>query len=141
MHVPACRYELFFLPHHMFIVFFTMLLLHGPVYWMWAMVPISMYIVERAMRLVRGNRPYSVQRVEWIPPVMAVQFRPHEKEDFPLREGQARRRAVSFVSSTPGHVTWMCGCVVVRGCVGVWLCGCGRSHQRRPRRAPRPALT
>ena len=57
----------------MFCVFFAMLLIHGPVFWLWAMLPISMYVFERLMRLVRGNRPVSVNRVEWIKPVLAVQ--------------------------------------------------------------------
>ena len=109
----------------MFCVFFAMLLIHGPVFWLWAMLPISMYVFERLMRLVRGNRPVSVNRVEWIPPVLAVQvrwrslqlpvrprseastqtrqFRPHEKEDFPMREGQYLYLNCPYISQDEWH--------------------------------------
>ena len=86
--VRMAHYEIFFSAHHWFVIYFGFLLLHGPVYWKWALVPLSLYLVERFMQERRGDKAFSVTKVEWIDPVMAVQFRPCYKRDFEFKEGQ-----------------------------------------------------
>jgi hypothetical protein len=86
---------------------------HGPTFFYWTAIPVLLYIVERIMRLQRGNDPFVVVKVDWIPPVMAIYFRPvakvfsayffflyyyyffnsssdtiNEKEHFEFKEGQ-----------------------------------------------------
>jgi hypothetical protein len=86
--IRHAHYEIFFSCHHWFVVFFSVLLLHGPIFYQWAFVPLSLYIWERISKQSRGAAAYYVNKVEWIEPVMAVQFRPLNKLDFVHREGQ-----------------------------------------------------
>lgn len=77
--VRHAHYEIFFSAHHFFVLFFIALLLHGPVFWKWSAVPLGLYLWERIMQQRRGDRPFVVNKVEWIEPVMAIQFQPIEK--------------------------------------------------------------
>ena len=74
--VRHAKFEIFFNSHHFFVVFYLFLLIHGPVFVYWAIAPILLYIIERYLQAKRGNQPYVVTKVEWIPPVMALQMRP-----------------------------------------------------------------
>ena len=58
---PRCafthgQYEIFFGAHHWFIIFFVFLLMHGPVFYAWSILPLVLYIGERYLRVFRGNR-------------------------------------------------------------------------------------
>ncbi|KAH8045435.1 oxidoreductase [Aureococcus anophagefferens] len=53
--------------------------------------------------LVRGNAPFLVARVEWIPPVLAVHFRPADKRDFDFAEGTYVLLNCPFVSRHEWH--------------------------------------
>ncbi|RYH29171.1 hypothetical protein EON65_09455 [archaeon] len=86
--VRQSKFELFFRSHHMFIVFFLVMFLHGPNFFYWTCIPVLLYLLERYMQTQRGNRPYQVLKVEWIPPVMALYIRPVFKEDFQFKEGE-----------------------------------------------------
>lgn len=86
--VRYTKFEIFFNTHHFFVIYFLVMFLHGPVFFYWCALPVLLYIFERYMQTYRGNRPYSVVKVEWIPPVMAIYFRPIFKEDFPFKEGE-----------------------------------------------------
>eukprot|EP00968_Pinguiococcus_pyrenoidosus_P009421 scaffold733_cov267-Pinguiococcus_pyrenoidosus.AAC.44 len=48
--VKHSNYYIFFWNHHWFLVFFFMLLLHGPIYWVWALIPLVAYLLERLVR-------------------------------------------------------------------------------------------
>ncbi len=48
-------FEIFFAAHHCFVLFFPMLLLHGPVYLWWGLVPLALYVWERRLQQVRGR--------------------------------------------------------------------------------------
>ena len=50
------KFELFYFTHLLYVAWFALCLIHGPVFWMWAGVPIAMYIVERIVRLVRRGQ-------------------------------------------------------------------------------------
>jgi hypothetical protein len=86
--VRNANFEIFFAAHHWFIVFFFFLFLHGPVFIYWSIIPVVLYVIERYLRSFKGNKAYLITRVEWIAPVMALQFRPLVKEDFQFKEGQ-----------------------------------------------------
>jgi hypothetical protein len=86
--IRLSKYEIFFKSHHFFILFYIAMFIHGPIFFYWTAVPVLLYILERYLQLSRGNRPYVILKVEWIPPVMAVYFRPIFKDDFIFKEGQ-----------------------------------------------------
>jgi hypothetical protein len=74
--VRQAKFEIFFYSHHMFTVFFLIMFLHGPVFFYWTCIPVLLYIYERYTQAQRGKCPFVINKVEWIPPVMAVYFRP-----------------------------------------------------------------
>lgn len=86
--VRMAKYEIFFKSHHFFIIFFLIMFLHGPNFIFWSIIPVLLYTLERYLQLYRGNRPYLLQKVEYIEPVLAIYFRPVFKEDFQFKEGQ-----------------------------------------------------
>ncbi|EFA78625.1 superoxide-generating NADPH oxidase flavocytochrome [Heterostelium album PN500] len=57
-------FEIFYVTHHLFIAYFILLCFHGyqqilkvaPNSYMWVGAPVLFYVVERAIRLIRGNR-------------------------------------------------------------------------------------
>jgi hypothetical protein len=44
-------FEIFFAMHHCFVLFFAMLLLHGPVYLWWGCIPLALYVWERRLQV------------------------------------------------------------------------------------------
>jgi len=50
------RFELFYFTHLLYVAWFALALLHGPVFWMWAIVPLAGYLVERVLRRARRER-------------------------------------------------------------------------------------
>ena len=102
-HVKRANYYIFFSCHHWFTVFFLMLLLHGPIFWAWSLLPIVLYITERFMQVYRGSKPFKIVKVEWIEPVMALYFRPVNKEDFVFKEGQYLYVACPYINTSEWH--------------------------------------
>jgi NADPH oxidase 5 len=47
----AGHFQLFASIHLLYWLFFALLLFHGPVYWMWAVVPLVGYVAERLLRM------------------------------------------------------------------------------------------
>ncbi|KAH8045872.1 oxidoreductase [Aureococcus anophagefferens] len=71
-----------------------------------ALVLVAMFFIftaARRRRVVRGNAPFLVARVEWIPPVLAVHFRPADKRDFDFAEGTYVLLNCPFVSRHEWH--------------------------------------
>lgn len=62
--VKRAQFEVFWFAHHFFGLYYVMLLLHGPVFYMWSLVPIALYAYERRRRVTRGASPFLVSRVE-----------------------------------------------------------------------------
>lgn len=101
--VKRAKFEIFWISHHFFALFYAALLLHGPVFYYWALIPIVLYLYERRARIVRGSRPFLVSRVEWIDPVLAVHFRPLDKAAFDFQEGTYVLLNCPFVSEHEWH--------------------------------------
>ena len=101
--VRMAKYEIFFKSHHLFIVFYLALFLHGPVIFYWTAVPVLLYLTERYMQSRRGDRPYLLVKVEWISPVMAIYFRPVIKDDFRFKEGQYLYVNCPHISASEWH--------------------------------------
>jgi predicted ferric reductase len=57
------NFTIFWYTHHLFIVFFALLLIHAKNFWMWFLGPGAMYIVERTLRNVRGSSVTVVKKV------------------------------------------------------------------------------
>jgi hypothetical protein len=56
-------FNVFYFTHHLFVLFFILLLLHGPNFWMWFIIPGTLYLVERIMREYRGKQTTEVAMV------------------------------------------------------------------------------
>jgi len=64
--VRRAQYETFWLSHHLFLLFFFVLLFHGPVFWKWVVGPLALYLLERIYRLAfRGRRLVALRSVHW----------------------------------------------------------------------------
>jgi hypothetical protein len=77
--VRMAKYEIFFASHHFFTVFFLFFMIHGPNTFFWSILPVSLYLYERYLQTRRGNHGFLLCKIEYIPPVMAVYFRPVNK--------------------------------------------------------------
>jgi hypothetical protein len=86
--IRHASFEIFFFAHHMFILFYVCLLFHGPVFLWWGMIPIGLYIWERRLQQDRGKKKWFVNIANWIDPVLELQIRPENKEDFIHKEGE-----------------------------------------------------
>lgn len=61
------HFELFYFTHLAFVAWFILALLHGPVFWKWAWLPILAYCIERWMRFHSTNRPSTIEKVVLFP--------------------------------------------------------------------------
>jgi len=96
-------FELFWYTHHLFIVFFGLLLVHGafcfikanpgvnptcsgPSFWKWWLASALAYLIERILREVRGRRKTNISKVVQHPSkVVEVQIK---KSSFAAKSGQ-----------------------------------------------------
>jgi hypothetical protein len=101
--VKFAKFEIFFKSHHFFTLFYVAMFLHGPNFFFWTCIPVILYIIERYLQQYHGNKPFLVSKVEYIPPVMALYFRPVFKEDFQYKEGQYLYLNCPFISPSEGH--------------------------------------
>lgn len=58
------HFELFYFTHFGYVAWFVLALLHGPVFWMWTIVPITGYVIERVIRTAGTNRAMPVNALE-----------------------------------------------------------------------------
>jgi len=58
------HFELFYFTHFGYVAWFVLCLMHGPVFWQWAALPIAGYLIERVARLGRTNRAMPVNALE-----------------------------------------------------------------------------
>lgn len=61
------NFTMFWFVHHLFIVFYALLLAHGKNFWKWFVGPGALYFVERIARILRGKRTVAVLRVHHLP--------------------------------------------------------------------------
>ncbi|KAF0984476.1 hypothetical protein FDP41_000375 [Naegleria fowleri] len=80
------NYTVFWYTHHLFIIFFVLLLVHGKVFWIWFLGPCVLYLFERILRNVRGSEETVVKRVHCLPSrVLEIVL---EKPRFDYKAGQ-----------------------------------------------------
>lgn len=60
-------FELFYLTHRLFWLWFAFLLLHDPDFWQWVVVPGVLFLTEQALRLRRGRRATDVTDMTAMP--------------------------------------------------------------------------
>ena len=77
--VRAARFELFFEIHHLFIIFFILLLVHGahgvgPNFWKYFIGPAVLYGTDRLLRIVQGRRAAELRSVQFMQDVMCLEF-------------------------------------------------------------------
>ncbi|KAJ1450861.1 hypothetical protein M885DRAFT_621312 [Pelagophyceae sp. CCMP2097] len=85
--VRIAKFEVFWWTHHVAAAFYGLLLLHGPVFYLWSVIPVSLYVYDKVKRRNRGSTPFVVVRAEWATPVLALYFKPLDAGDFDFNEG------------------------------------------------------
>ncbi|CAM9209942.1 unnamed protein product, partial [Ectocarpus fasciculatus] len=101
--VKHAKFEIFFFNHQWLIVFFLALLLHGPIFFYWAIVPFALYLYERKLEWNRGGKPMLLVKVEWIEPVLAIYFKPALRDDFKFTEGQYLNLNCPYIAQNEWH--------------------------------------
>ncbi|HEY5147931.1 MAG TPA: ferric reductase-like transmembrane domain-containing protein, partial [Polyangiaceae bacterium] len=56
------KFEVFHATHSLYVLWFIVGLLHGPVFWKWVALPIAAFLVERAVRFARRSAPAEILR-------------------------------------------------------------------------------
>ncbi len=97
------KYEIFFNAHHGFIVFYGIMFLHGPKFWMWGSIPVAFYLYDRYKQQTKGKDPFMITKVEFINPVMALYFKPCFLKDFQFKEGQYLYLSCPHISASEWH--------------------------------------
>jgi hypothetical protein len=101
--VRQAKYEIFIRSHYFFVAFFLLLLLHTPFFWAWALLPLTLFALEKVLQRVRGNRGFVLLRAEWAEPVLHLKFRPLNKAEFDFRDGQYVLLNVPCISHWEWH--------------------------------------
>lgn len=61
------RFELFFLSHALYGVWFAAMLLHAPHFWMWAGIPLALYLIEWVLRRTTKRYRSAVSKARVLP--------------------------------------------------------------------------
>lgn len=61
------KFALFYMAHLGYVLWFILALIHGPVFWKWALVPIIGYAVEQILRWVKTKEPTYVLNASLLP--------------------------------------------------------------------------
>jgi len=94
-------YNVFYFTHHLFIVWFILLLLHGPRYWRWFLMPGIIYTFERIIREWRGKQTHRIVRVINHPSdTVELQI---EKKNFKYKAGQYLYLSCPYISFYEWH--------------------------------------
>ena len=77
--VRLAQFAVFFELHHLFLLFYALLLVHGahgvgPNFWKYAIVPGVIYVGERVLRVFRGNQEVQLLSVTLMQEVMCLEF-------------------------------------------------------------------
>ena len=102
------KFELFFETHHLFIVFFVLLLVHGahgkgPNFWKYFIGPAFLYVCERLLRIYRGRLPVQVLSAQFMQDVMCLEFAKAGVFARPYRTGQYLQLQCPAVSPLQWH--------------------------------------
>ena len=122
--VKRAHYETFWYTHHFFILWFGLLLMHGPYWGWWALFTLVPYAFDRIVLRIcyRGNQRMALARVYFWgkpgkPDVITLQFNNalSDKGAKPLRlpphmRGQSRRPALALASPALRR-SWRCSAV------------------------------
>eukprot|EP01104_Vermistella_antarctica_P015883 TRINITY_DN5307_c0_g2_i1.p1 TRINITY_DN5307_c0_g2~~TRINITY_DN5307_c0_g2_i1.p1 ORF type:complete len:579 (+),score=114.55 TRINITY_DN5307_c0_g2_i1:193-1929(+) len=99
--VKRNHFNAFYMTHHLFVAFFILLLLHGPVFWIWFLLPGILYIAERLLREYRGAQGTVVLRTRSHPSsVLEIHMR---KPTFKYRAGQYLYLNCPYISRYEWH--------------------------------------
>jgi NADPH oxidase len=88
------QFEVFWYSHHLFILFFFFLLVHGagfrnPNFWKWFLLPGMLYIIERLLRMYRARQDVVLLSVtDMKPNVFSLEFAKEGVLQYEYKEGQ-----------------------------------------------------
>jgi len=101
-------FEAFWYTHHLFILFYILLIFHGfpgvleaPTAWAWVIGPILFYMIERGTRIYRGNED-TVLVMAVMHPSQVIELR-MKKTTFKYKSGQYLFLCCPFISTQEWH--------------------------------------
>ena len=102
------KFELFFETHHLFVIIFVLLLVHGthgkgPNFWKYFIGPAVFYVCERLLRIYRGRLPVEVLSAQFMQDVMCLEFAKVGVFARPYRTGQYLQLQCPAVSPLQWH--------------------------------------
>lgn len=97
------QYEIFWVSHHFFVVFFVFLLAHAPRFWAWACLILVAYLLEIFYRKFSSSKIFFVSKVVYEKPVMRIHFFPKNRNSFSFLEGQYLYLLVPTISESQWH--------------------------------------
>jgi ferredoxin-NADP reductase len=101
--VKSRLWEGFWFAHHFYVLYYVALLFHGPVFWQWALVPLTVFVVERIYRNRQASTPFYLHTVRWVDPVLELQFVPRDRAAFQFVEGQYLWLNVPAIAASEWH--------------------------------------
>jgi NADPH oxidase len=108
-------FEGFWFTHHLFIIFYVLMCVHGlagilekPVFWMWVIGPLVFYIIERILRRIRGKeKTIIVQAYQHPSRVLEIRMK---KAGFNYSPGQFIFLCCSFIADFEWHPFTISSC-------------------------------
>lgn len=95
------NFTVFWSTHHLFLVFFVLLLVHGRNFWKWFIGPGALYLLERLLRVIRGNSLTAVRSVHQLnAQVIVIEL---DKKGFNYLAGQYCFINCPFLSTHEWH--------------------------------------
>lgn len=104
----SSNFTIFWYTHHLFVLFYAALLIHGRNFWLFLLPSGSLYILERILRLVRGSSPTIVKRCNFLKgDVLNLEL---EKPAFKYKAGQYCFINCPLISKTEWHPFTISSC-------------------------------
>jgi len=109
------RFEVFWYTHHLFVVFFALLCIHGaagllepPTFWIWFIGPGFLYLVERILRVFRGHAD-TILKAAIIHPSRVIELQ-MQKTTFNYKPGQYVFIACPHIAAHEWHPFTITSC-------------------------------
>ena len=105
----SMHFELFYVTHLAFVIWFVLALLHGPNLWQWVLLPCLGYAIERFIRFYKGKEPTCVIEASLLPSGV-THLKIERPKSFKFRPGDYVRICIPAISRFEWHPFTISSC-------------------------------